>query len=421
MVTTVWYTTNIMFYKLSQHLCRRCTCKCQATCHVAAQYGNLLSGYLTPAGIISHHSNNWCLRKKEEINQRKVTHLQQKRKVSVASTKCDTVLIIRCTAHHLHQNGGCVPARHVWNVAHPLHIHHQQHSWCVNDLTSHFTLCLVNVSNSATLYPKEPSPYTIHTWRAHKAAINSWSTTPINPSIKCSIDTTPQNQVGTVLPPEQILLQPPEFQRLLKAQETVKLCALLEPLNVEKTQQLDMKRDRLVFSLSPHTLFLKKCHSGPREPTWVKPTHRPSWSHYVSSTSNKVPPISNDDAVLRHQLVHTLQDFQGIQVVLRLLISFSPGTKKESGLTLHADRTPSVLVSMEALQVINKSCNIRSWSISGCVWNWLKNQSRSVKASGPGAFHSPTPAPQWKPGLSSVSSVSGTVTLVFTAARWLAC
>lgn len=140
----------------------------------------------------------------------------------------------------------------------------------------------------------------------------------------------------------------------------MKLCALLEPLNVEKTQQLDMKRDRLVFSLSPHTLFLKKCHSGPREPTWVKPTHRPSWSHYVSSTSNKVPPISNDDAVLRHQLVHTLQDFQGIQVVLRLLISFSPGTKKESGSTLHADRTPSVLVSMEALQVINKSCNIRS-------------------------------------------------------------
>lgn len=114
-----------------------------------------------------------------------------------------------------------------------------------------------------------------------------------------------------------------------------------------------MKHDGLDFSLPSHrenqTRYLK-WRSGQRGPTWVKPTHRASRSHDVSGASDKVPPISHDDAVVRHQLVHTVQDFQGIQVVLRLLISFSPGTQKAAGLTPHVDRT-SVLVSGDLLEL----------------------------------------------------------------------
>lgn len=47
------------------------TCEGQATGHVAAQYGHLLPGDLTPAGVVTHHSydrrldrhteNIWCV------------------------------------------------------------------------------------------------------------------------------------------------------------------------------------------------------------------------------------------------------------------------------------------------------------------------------------------------------------------------
>ena len=37
------------------------TCKCKATCNVAAEDGNLLSSDLTPTCVISYHSDNWSL------------------------------------------------------------------------------------------------------------------------------------------------------------------------------------------------------------------------------------------------------------------------------------------------------------------------------------------------------------------------
>lgn len=61
-----------------------------------------------------------------------------------------------------------------------------------------------------------------------------------------------------------------------------------------------------------------------REQTWIEPTHRPSRPHYVSSTPDEVPPVGDDDAVLSHQLVHAMEDLQGIQVMFRLLFSFGP-------------------------------------------------------------------------------------------------
>lgn len=63
--------------------------------------------------------------------------------------------------------------------------------------------------------------------------------------------------------------------------------------------------------------------------TWVKPAHGSSRSHDVGSTSDKVAPISDNDAVLGHQLVHTVQNLQRVQVVFRLLISFSPGIRQQ--------------------------------------------------------------------------------------------
>lgn len=60
---SVGYNLSILkpSQQLNNILCRKCTCKCKATSHVAAEYGNLLSGYLTPACIISHHRYDWCL------------------------------------------------------------------------------------------------------------------------------------------------------------------------------------------------------------------------------------------------------------------------------------------------------------------------------------------------------------------------
>lgn len=58
--------------------------------------------------------------------------------------------------------------------------------------------------------------------------------------------------------------------------------------------------------------------------TWVKPTQRASRPHDVRGTANKVAAVGNDDAVVGHELVHTMQHAQGVQVPLCLLARLRP-------------------------------------------------------------------------------------------------
>lgn len=61
-----------LYMTYSSHTSVKRTCKCQAARHVAAQDGHLLSGYLTPACIISHQRYNWSLRERHKKNMDRV-------------------------------------------------------------------------------------------------------------------------------------------------------------------------------------------------------------------------------------------------------------------------------------------------------------------------------------------------------------
>lgn len=127
--------------------------------------------------------------------------------------------------------------------------------------------------------------------------------------------TIPQSQDGTVLPRGQILLRLQEFQRHLY---TFNIKSWKLWVQIRETRSHDRVR------------FIH---------TWVQPAQRPPRSHDVSSTSDKVSSVSNDEAVLRHQLIHGVEHLQGIQVTIRLLISLSPGGQRS---VKHCERIHTV-------------------------------------------------------------------------------
>lgn len=76
------------------------------------------------------------------------------------------------------------------------------------------------------------------------------------------------------------------------------------------------------------------------------------WSHDVCSTAHEVAPIRHYDAVVSHQLIHTVQDTQGVQVAVSLLISLPPAQKTQSKTHFYRELIQTVLFVFGALDVL---------------------------------------------------------------------